>query len=148
MSEVLRIIILAMGALFVLLVFYLLVTRKIDERASLPWIATSMVMILLALIPSILQILASSLLIDYPPALLFLISNFVIFLLLLYQSIQISALQNKCKELAQNLSIINSTGIHIPKGQNLPKRKALEHFYFRNEKNVFLSNESKINIPF
>lgn len=140
MSDVLRITIFAMGSLFVVLVFYLLITKKINERASLPWITTCIVIMALAVIPSILRLLASLLRIEYPPALLFLIANFVLFLLLLYQSVQISALQAKCRELAQNLSILNSTGTDIARPSKGKKSAVItEPFNFK--------KENKINIP-
>lgn len=113
MDIILRVFILVLGFLCVFSIFYLLITRKINERSSLPWILGAFVIMVITVAPGILETLAAITGIAYPPALLFLVSNIVMFLLILYQAVQISALQAKCKELSQNLAIINSTGIKV-----------------------------------
>lgn len=110
MDITLRLTIFILGVTFDIIVFYLLVTRRINERASLPWIAGSFVIMFFTLMPDFLGVLANALGVDYPPALIFLIAILIILLLLLYQSIHISILENKCRELAQNLAIISSIG--------------------------------------
>ena len=108
MDTTLRVTILSFGILFDLAVFFLLVTRRINERSSVPWIVGSLIIMIFSLIPAALELIAHALGVSYPPALLFLVAILIILLLLLYQSIQISILQNKCRELAQNLAIISS----------------------------------------
>lgn len=104
----LRIVVFGMGIAFVIMVFRLLISGKMSERASLPWIACSFFVIFLAVFPYSIDKIAAFVNIDYPPTLLFLISILIIFLLLLYQAIHISILQNKIRELAQTIFIINS----------------------------------------
>lgn len=108
MDNKLRITILVIGIVFAISVFFLLVTRRINERASLPWIAGTFIIMIFSLLPSSLVVIAHILGVVYPPTLLFLLAILIILILLLYQSIQISILQNKCQELAQNLAIISS----------------------------------------
>ena len=108
MDNTLKLTILILGIAFDVAVFFLLVTRRINERASLPWILGSVIIMVFSLMPNVLEVLAHALGVSYPPALLFLIAILIILLLLLYQSIHISILQNKSRELAQNLAIINS----------------------------------------
>lgn len=110
MDIMLKLTIFILGIIFFIAVFFLLVTRRINERASLPWIAGSFIIVIFSVMPSLLEVLADALGVSYPPALLFLIAILIILLLLLYQSIHISLLQNKCQELAQHLAIINSMG--------------------------------------
>lgn len=117
MSETLRITILILGLSFVAVVFYLLVSRRINERASLPWILGSVIIIVLSVIPNVLEKLAAVAGVSYPPALLFVVANLLIILLLLYQAIQISVLQDKCREQAQHLSIFMSAGYRFPINQ-------------------------------
>jgi hypothetical protein len=110
MDIMLKLTILCLGVAFDIAVFFLLVKRRINERASLPWIAGSFIIMLFSLMPSLLEVMTDALGISYPPAFLFLIAILIILLLLLYQSIHISMLQNKCQELAQHLAIISSMG--------------------------------------
>lgn len=107
MSGTVKFLIFILGVIFVVSVFYLLVKRKINERNSLFWLAGSLIILTLATMPDILDIMARFLGVDYPPTLLFLLSILVILFILLYQSIQISILQDKCRELTQRLAIIN-----------------------------------------
>lgn len=103
----LKFIMFLLGIVFVTTVVKLLVKRKINERNSFLWLAGALVILTLSTIPDILQILARVAGVDYPPALLFLLSTLVILFILLHQSIQISILQDKCRELGQHLAIIN-----------------------------------------
>lgn len=105
MSTTLKFTILLLAVIFVVTVLYLLVRRKISERNSFLWLAGALIILLLSTIPDILQILAHVTGVDYPPTLLFLLSILVILFILLHQSIQISVLQDKCRELAQQLAI-------------------------------------------
>lgn len=106
----LRIVVFGMGIAFVIVVFRLLISGKMSERASLPWIACSLLVISLSIYPYSIDKIAGLMNIDYPPTLLFLISILIILLLLLYQAIHISILHNKIRELTQTISIINSIG--------------------------------------
>lgn len=108
MDTTLKLTILFLGVTFDVAVFFLLVTRRINERASLPWFVGSVIIMIFSLMPNVLEVLANVFGVDYPPALLFLIAILIMLLLLLYQSIHISVLQNKTQELAQNLAIISS----------------------------------------
>ena len=107
MGGTLKFTILLLGVVFVLTVISLLVKRKINERNSFLWLAGSLVILVLAAMPDVLDIAARAAGVDYPPTLLFLLSTLVILFILLYQSIQISALQERCRELAQNLAIVS-----------------------------------------
>lgn len=122
MDNTLKLTILILGIAFCLAVFFLLVKRRINERASLPWIFGSVIIMVFSLIPNLLEVLANVFGVSYPPALLFLIAILIMLLLLLYQSIHISILQNKTRELAQNLAILSSRVNNDPKpsGQGEP----------------------------
>lgn len=113
MSETLRLTILILGVSFVAIVFYLLVSRRINERVSLPWMLGALIIIVLSVIPNILEKVADLAGVSYPPALLFVVTDLLILLLLLHQAIQISILQDKCREQAQLLSIFISKGYRL-----------------------------------
>lgn len=108
MSGTVKLIIFLLGVSFVFTVFYLLVRHKINERNSLLWLAGSLGILVLATIPNLLDIVARWLGVSYPPTLLFLLSILVILLIILHQSIQISVLQARCRELTQYLAIVKS----------------------------------------
>lgn len=110
MGLALKVIIFLLGVAFVLTVINLLVKRKISERNSFLWLAGSLAILVLSTIPDVLDVMARAAGVDYPPTLLFLLSTLVILFILLYQSIQISVLQQRCKELTQRLAIVNFTG--------------------------------------
>jgi hypothetical protein len=82
-----------------------LTKRKINEKNSLYYIGGIFVIIILAFVPGILDNAAKLLGIDYPPALIFLISTLVLLYLVLKQSAQISELDDKVRELAQRMSL-------------------------------------------
>ncbi|OPY57981.1 MAG: hypothetical protein A4E55_01249 [Pelotomaculum sp. PtaU1.Bin035] len=107
MSVALKLTILLLGLMFVVAVIYLLVINRINQRNSLPWLTGALIILTLSTIPEILEVAAHFTGVDYPPTLLFLLSTLVILSILLYQSIQISLLQDRCKELAQHLAIVN-----------------------------------------
>lgn len=90
-----------------LAVVRLLVKRRISERNSFFWLAGALAILVLSALPDVLDIAARAAGVDYPPTLLFLLSILVILFILLHQSIQISILQEKCRELAQNQSILS-----------------------------------------
>ncbi|NTW05187.1 MAG: DUF2304 domain-containing protein [Peptococcaceae bacterium] len=103
-----KVVILFVGIIFVLAVLRLLVKGKINERNSLLWLLGSLVILVLSSMPDALDVVARAVGVHYPPTLLFLLSILVILFILLYQSIQISILQGKCNELAQQLSILKA----------------------------------------
>lgn len=111
MGLALKLIILICGALFVVTVIYLLVIRKINERNSLFWLFGSFLILILAMIPNILEYIAELVGVDYPPTLLFLASTLIILFIILYQSIQISILQERLKELSQHVAILKTVKI-------------------------------------
>lgn len=107
MGNIIRIIIIVLGILLVSGITYLLVKRKINERHSLFWLTGAFIILILSLAPDSLEKLANFVGVDYPPALLFLSAILVIFAIALYQSIQISKLQERLTELTQQTAIEN-----------------------------------------
>lgn len=103
----LRIVIISLGIIFVAAVIFLLVRKMINERNSFLWLAGALAILLLSTMPDILEVMARVTGVDYPPTLLFLLSTLVILFILLYQSIQISILQEKCRELSQQQALLN-----------------------------------------
>lgn len=105
MSFLLKLLILISGLAFVGVILSLVVKRKISERNSLVWLTGALIILILSIVPNILDRIAGLVGVDYPPALLFLFSTLILFLIILYQSIQISVLGAQLKELAQKMAL-------------------------------------------
>lgn len=108
MNIILRSFILICGVSMTVIIFYLLINKKINEKNSVLWIISSILILGLSAMPNFLDKLASVLGIDYPPALLFLITSLIFLVCILYLSVQISSLIYKVNKLAQ-LSAINNS---------------------------------------
>jgi hypothetical protein len=105
MSEPLKLFLLACGLAFAAAVVRLLLKRKINERNSIAWMAAAVAILVLSAFPQIVDKIAKWVNVSYPPSLIFLFSTLVLLLLVLFQSIQISVLNEKLKELAQRVAL-------------------------------------------
>jgi len=105
MSEYLRCFVLFCGILFMGIVIYLLSKRKISERNSMLWLLGSLVILVLSIFPKVLDVLASKIGVSYPPTLLFLFSVFILLFISLTLSIQITILNERIRELTQQVAI-------------------------------------------
>lgn len=106
MNITLRVFVAILGCLFVMTVYFFLIRKKINERNSVVWLFGTFVIILFSASPKLLDVISRYLGVDYPPALIFLLAILAIMLIILNQTIQISLLQEKCRELTQQLAII------------------------------------------
>lgn len=106
MSESLRWFIFIAGLLFSSSVLYLLLKRRINERHSLIWLSGVIAILILSANPEWFDRISGYLGVHYPPSLFFLIGILILALVLLYQSIQISILYEKVKELAQYVALM------------------------------------------
>lgn len=105
MSGSLKIIILCIGLMLCWVVIMLLVRKKINERNTLVWLFGVLLVFILSINPEWLDVVAVWAGVDYPPSLLFLCSFIVLLVIALYQSIQISQLYAKIKELSQYVAL-------------------------------------------
>jgi hypothetical protein len=105
MSEPLKLFLLACGLAFAAIVVRLLLQRKISERDSIAWMAAAIAILALSAFPQMADKVAKWVGVSYPPSLVFLLSTLVLLLLVLFQSIQISVLNEKLKELAQRVAL-------------------------------------------
>lgn len=105
MEGVLRIIIFVTGAVFIGAVMYLLIKKKISEKTSLMWIFGTVIVFIFSIHPKLLDKLAASIGVHYPPGLLFLYAILILLFITLIHSIQISALTIQVKELTQQIAI-------------------------------------------
>jgi hypothetical protein len=99
--------ILLLGSCCSLFVILLLVKKKINERNTLVWLAGSIGIFVLSAYPGLLNWIGRVLGVDYPPSLLFLISTLLLLIVVLHQSMQISVLNEKVKQLAQAVALLS-----------------------------------------
>lgn len=97
--------ILAAAGLFVV-VLELVRRRRLLERYALLWLFSALALMGLALWSGLLERIASTLGIFYPPNALFLIAFGFVLLLLLHFSLAVSRLTDQTKVLAQRLSLL------------------------------------------
>jgi len=105
MGDWLKWIVAIAGLLYLVFVVSLLVKKKISELNTLVWIGTTAIILILSANTRWLDRLAELVGVGYPPSLLFLFSVLVLLLLTLYQSVQISVLQEKVKDLSQFIAL-------------------------------------------
>ncbi len=108
MNIALRLSILMIGLVFFSFIFRMLYVKHLEERNALIWIISVLIMCLLIIFPDVLDSLAFRLGVDYPPALLFLVSTLAILMILIHQAIQVSMLRKQVKELAELTAIHNN----------------------------------------
>lgn len=108
MDTVLRITVFVIGIIFTVFVYYLLIRRKVSERMTLMWSLLAISGIIIASFPTLFNRLALLVGVSYPPALLFLITILFLMLLIMYQSIQISLLEQRTREIGRTLAILRT----------------------------------------
>jgi len=105
MNSVLQIFLIGCALLFSAFVIRLLVKNKIGERNSVIWLGGLLLIILLSSNPNLFDKAAKFLGIDYPPSLLFFISCLVLLTFNLYQTVQITKLTIKIKDISQFIAL-------------------------------------------
>jgi hypothetical protein len=105
MSVTVKLFLLCCGIGFAGFILYLLLKKKINEKHSIIWLGGVTAILVLSANPNWFDALAERLGISYPPSLAFLVSILMLALVVLYQSMQISVLNEKLKELAQHVAL-------------------------------------------
>lgn len=103
--DILKYFILFIGISLCIWVVTLLVRKKINERNTIVWIGGVILVFLLSINPEWLDVVANWAGVSYPPSLLFLCSFVVLLIITLYQSIQISHLYARIKEISQTIAL-------------------------------------------
>lgn len=105
MKSILQIFLLVCALLFSYVVVRLLLKNRISERNSVIWLGGAIVIFLISGNTALFDHVARMLGIDYPPTLLFLLSTLVLLLFSLYQTIQITKLSSRIKDISQYLAL-------------------------------------------
>jgi hypothetical protein len=89
-----------------LVVLELVRRRRLQERYSMLWLATCLILIILAAVPGLLNRLSSAVGIVYPPNALFIAAFGFVLVVLLNFSIAVSRLSEQTSRLAQRLAML------------------------------------------
>ncbi|HZG58494.1 DUF2304 domain-containing protein [Paenibacillus sp.] len=105
MSDLLRWLLAAAGLVYTYFAMFMLIKKKLNELNTLVWLSSCFVIVVFSIFPELFDRLALAVGVAYPPSLLFLLSVLVLLLLTLHQSMQISKLQEKIRDLTQFLAL-------------------------------------------
>jgi hypothetical protein len=94
------------AAVFLLIIFELIRSRKLQERYALLWLITGGVILLLSVWRDALRLVAEQIGIAYPPSALFVIGFLFILAVLLHYSTVISELAERNVALAQDIALL------------------------------------------
>jgi hypothetical protein len=113
-----------LGAVALLFIVLELVRRRrLLERYALLWLLSSVVLLGLAIWRGVLEEIAESIGVAYPPNALFLIAFLFILLLLLHFSVVVSRLADQTKVLAQRLAQLEA---RVAEGERAPPAQPVE----------------------
>jgi hypothetical protein len=94
------------AALFLLVIFELIRSRRLQERYALLWLVTGGVILILSVWRDALRLVSQQIGIAYPPSALFIIGFLFILVVLLHYSTVISELAEKNVRLAQDIALV------------------------------------------
>jgi hypothetical protein len=94
------------SALFLLVIFELIRSRRLQERYALLWLITGGVILLLSVWRDALRLVAQEIGIAYPPSALFVLGFLFILVVLLHYSTVISELAERNVLLAQDIALL------------------------------------------
>ncbi len=103
-----RIFAMILGIVVSLFVINLVRTRRLKEEFALLWFLTSIVLVLTPLFIDYLDLIAYTLGIEYPPALIFLLAIISLLLILFQFSMRISRFSEQIKVLTQEVAVLRA----------------------------------------
>lgn len=107
MNSQVQIIAIVGSVIVMLLIFYLIRQRRLREEYALLWFAAGLGLIVLSVWRGLLDYVALSIGVAYPPSLLLLGAIVLGFLLAMHYSISLSRLMEQNKRLAQEVALLN-----------------------------------------
>jgi hypothetical protein len=94
------------AAIFLLVIFELIRSRRLQERYALLWLVTGSVILLLSVWRDALRLVSEQIGIAYPPSALFIVGFLFILVVLLHYSTVISELAERNVRLAQDIALV------------------------------------------
>lgn len=106
MSPLLRVIIALVALVFSAFSIRLLLRRRISERSMILWLFGTLLVLIVAIVPQLLNWVAARVGVSYPPSLLYLVAIMTLLFLVLYQSIQLSRMDERIRSLGQTVALM------------------------------------------
>jgi hypothetical protein len=94
------------AAIFLLVIFELIRSRRLQERYALLWLITGGVILILSVWRDALRLVSQEIGIAYPPSALFIVGFLFILVVLLHYSTVISELAERNVRLAQDIALV------------------------------------------
>jgi hypothetical protein len=94
------------AVIFLIVIFELIRSRRLQERYALLWLITGAVILLLSVWRDALRLVAEQIGIAYPPSALFVVGFLFILVVLLHYSTVISELSERNVRLAQDVALL------------------------------------------
>ncbi|WKY48296.1 DUF2304 domain-containing protein [Eubacteriaceae bacterium ES3] len=94
------------GIIVIIIVFRLMIEKKMSESQSVLWIAIGLIAIVLGVFPSVIPMIAAKLGIWYPPAVLLLVVSIGLLLIVFRNSIVASIHSDELHELAIQIALL------------------------------------------
>ena len=94
------------AVLFLIVIFELIRSRRLQERYALLWLITGGVILILSVWRDALRLVAEQIGIAYPPSALFVVGFLFILVVLLHYSTVISELSERNVRLAQDIALV------------------------------------------
>ena len=91
---------------FLIVIFELIRSRRLQERYALLWLITGAVLLLLSVWRDALRLVAEQIGVAYPPSALFVVGFLFILVVLLHYSTVISELSERNVRLAQDIALV------------------------------------------
>ena len=98
----------AIGIIIFFGIIFLMIGKKSNANVSLIWIMIAVVVMILGFFPQIIEWLSFKVGISYPPTLVLVIAITGLLWIVFYMSSQLSVAQTKIRELAMQISLLNS----------------------------------------
>ncbi len=95
-------------AVFLYIIFRLIIKGKLREEYSITWIMVAMVFTVFTIKPTLIDYFAKQLNVYYAPALLFLVLIFAILIILVHLSVVNSKQHQQIKKLSQDLALLKN----------------------------------------
>ena len=125
MNNILQLLIFGIGVSLCIWVIVLLARKKINERNTILWVGGIILVLIISSNPKWLDVIAKWAGVSYPPSLLFLSSFIILLIITVYQSIQISQLYDRIKEISQSIAL-QSGHTHLEKLEKDGTNKNIE----------------------
>jgi hypothetical protein len=123
----LQIFLIGCAILFSVFIIRLLMKNKIGERNSVIWLGGLFVVFLLSSNPTLFDEPARWLGIEYPPTLLFFLSSLTLLTYTLYQTVQITKLSSKIKDISQYLALVSDGEPSTEHANKLTEKERITH---------------------